>query len=142
MPVTDQEARLISFEATQLRSGGEYRNAGRILRLLTPADLAAVQRKSNVYAGVRLQIGTWDYIGRSVKDFNAKQLSEFFKGQPVAHMWRRLSPAVEKIRGDLGPNYAKDFQDLFGKYTDWLKTPDGHQYSTGDDPGGGVAMFC
>jgi hypothetical protein len=142
MPVTDQEARLISFQATQLRSGSEYRQAGRILRLLTAADLAALQPKSDVYGGARLQIGTWDNIARSVKEFSRQQLAEFFRSQPVAHMWRRLEPAVRKIRAELGANYAKDFEDLCGKYREWSATPEGQQYSTGDDPGGGVAMFC
>jgi hypothetical protein len=142
MAITDEEARRISVQVTQLRSGSEYRGAGRIIRPLPAAQLAAVQPKNEVYSGVRLQIGTWDQIARFVKDFSPQQLNEFFKGQPVAHMWRRLEPAVKKIRADLHGNYAKDFEDLANKYKEWSTSPDGQRYSTGDDPGGGVAMFC
>ena len=83
---TDEEARQISFRATQLRSGEEYRHAGRLIRLMDPKELGHVTPKNDVYGAARLQIGTWDHIARSAQALSPDQLKEFFTGQPVGHM--------------------------------------------------------
>jgi hypothetical protein len=141
---TDEEARQIFFRATQLRSGEEYRRAGRLIRLMDPQELGHVTPKNDVYGAARLQIGTWDQIARSAQALSSDQLKEFFRGQPVGHMWRRLQYAAAKIRNDIlkDPNYGLAFQDLNRRYAEWLNSPDGSRFNTGDDPGGGVAMFC
>jgi hypothetical protein len=140
---TDEEARQISFRATQLRSGEEYRRAGRLIRLMDPRELAHVTTKNDVYGAARLQIGTWDQISLSARALSAEQRKEFFNGQPVGHMWRRLQYGVVRIRTEIlkDSNYGSAFEQLHGQYDEWLKT-DGRRFNTGDDPGGCVAMFC
>jgi hypothetical protein len=113
MPTTDEEAHRISWRATQLRSGTEYRHAGRLVRGATVDQLRNVRPQTELYAAARLQIGTWDQIAKSAKNLTDPQKREFFKAQPAAHMWQRLEPAVTRIRRDeLGADYAKDFEDL------------------------------
>jgi hypothetical protein len=140
MPISDEEARQISREAYRLRSGGEYRSAGRILRLRSAAELSSVQRRTDVYAAARFQIGTWDHIARCAKDFSQHQLDEFFRSQPVGFMWSHLQPALAQIRTESGmANYAKDFENLANKYSEWARTPGGEQFTSGRPS---VALAC
>jgi len=113
MPITDAEANQITWHATQLRSGTEYRGAGRLIRPASPQQLGNVQPGTDLYAAVRLQIGTWDQIAKMASNLTHPQKAEFFKTQPAKYMWEQLKPAVTKIRQELGQvAYAKDFEIL------------------------------
>ena len=137
MPITDAEANQVTWGATQLRSGTEYRNAGRLIRQASPQELGDVRPRTDLYAAVRLQIGTWDQIAKWASNLTHPQKAEFFKTQPAKYMWEHLKPAVTKIRRDeLGPNYARDFEIL----ADESVGDDGKFKSAGEQAI--VTMFC
>jgi hypothetical protein len=143
MAIPDNEVREIIRHAAQIRSSSDYRNATRTIRTATIIDLSNVQRGTDLYFAIRLQIGVWEHLSIAATKLSVGQTHELFKSLPIALMWTRLQPAVIKIRTepDIGPNYAKHFQELAETgYTDWVRTEEGQRFTT-ENPQAIFAMF-
>jgi hypothetical protein len=135
------------FDILLLRSGVAYHAAEVKRRELSVGggDGAAIMASSpsgtEQYAQVRLLIGTWDTIASRVgSDDEDPLLEQFYKDNPVGHMWDALWPAIKIIRQKefarpkkkskskkvkpkskmLQSKYASRFQALNGAYRDWL----------------------
>jgi hypothetical protein len=128
--MNDNEVLPVILTITQLRSNPEYQQAGRLVRRLSPEDVGNAASKSDVHAALRLLIGTWERIATLAKGFDVAQRNTFFKSHPVSLMWLSLEPAINANRTRLHPGFASEFQNLHNQYQQWIKTPDGQQFSS------------
>jgi hypothetical protein len=135
--MTDNDVLHVILQIAHLRSNPAYREAELMRRQLGPdgaEKMAKSPQDSPEYAAIRLLIGTWNRIAIFVEGFSQKQLRRFFRCHPVALTWKVLKPGVEVIRAATGVpepvhrNYARQLEDLAGKYDKWIKSADGKEY--------------
>jgi hypothetical protein len=129
--MTEQEVLEVSMHIDSVRSGTEYRKAYLLIRRSRP-NISKLDKESDEYAAIRLLIGTWEQIAIFVQNFNQKQLTRWFRCQPVSLMWEFLEIAVQEIRKGVGEQYAQNFEALHQKYQAWIKSPDGKDYRTAE----------
>jgi hypothetical protein len=98
---------------------------------------------SSDHGAVRLLIGTWDALARSVAVSGGAH-DQFFAINPFDLAWEALKPAVLILRASEA-QYAGEFEKLASKSRAWLKTAAGRRCRSngknGDDNGSGVLFL-
>jgi hypothetical protein len=125
------------------RTSERYQAAERLRRDHGAAWMARQPSDSSDHGAVRLLIGTWDALARSVAVTGSAH-DQFFAINPFDLAWEALKPAVQILR-ESNPLYAGEFEKLATKSRAWLKTPAGRRCRSngknGDDSGSGVLFL-
>jgi hypothetical protein len=116
------------FDILMMRSTQPYHDAEVLRRLMGgSAPMALSPPGSEAHAAVRLLIGTWENIANRVRA-GGPLTTQFYKDNPVGHMWYALWPGIKILRGkgfknkNVGAFYAREFQQLNIRYKTWLIT--------------------
>src|SRR5436853_2540534 len=94
----DSDVLHVIMHANELRSGSDYRHAFHLLRKKGKrgaATMASSDERSEDHSAIRLLIGTWNSIAMTAEHLDNNEIKRFFRTQPVALMWKNLSPGVE-----------------------------------------------
>jgi hypothetical protein len=133
------------------RTSERYQAAERLRRDRGAGWMAQQASNSSDHGAVRLLIGTWDALARSVAVSGGAH-DQFFAINPFDLAWEALKPAVMILR-ESDPQYAGEFEKLASKSRAWLKTAAGRRCRSngknggkngdknGDDNGSGVLFL-
>jgi len=114
------QAALVLAQIHLLRQADAYQAAEERRREIGARNMALYPADSEERKQIRIMINTWETIAVMAEGIGLPW-EEFYRTNPICHMWNELRPAITVFRATQ-PSYAAAFQRLFNNHNRWLRT--------------------